>query len=144
MQIWCDIYPWYYPSREVYEWRIIIDTTRNLFTVVDRNDNITRHSPTAVVYKDGLYIVSDIPTKSGKNIVFKVEPFRVIEIVEGGGWHKHVIWACGHKIAEKDYKKHWTTQKYQVLLPNLQQLPKIIRYAIITRDRIRTEYTKLI
>ena len=143
MQVWCDIYP--DPARpKWYQWRIVIDTIRNMFTVVDDKDRETSYQPTTVARRDNLYLVSDIPTRPGVagNIQFLVHdrppslPPPLIEIVGGGGYYKHVIWADGNKVAEKGFGAVWKHKKAVVLPPNIIMIPKLARYEVMLKTKV--------
>ena len=136
MQIWCDIYTW---GAKVYKWRIVIDTVRNLFVVLDSRDRVTKYHNTTVAKRGDVYYVSDVPTRYGVagNIVLKVNLMtRTVEILGGGGGFKHVVYADGWKIAEKPYGARWTRVVKRVPPPNPLALPKLLMYAILVRTKV--------
>ena len=140
MQVWCDIYPLWTPPN-VYQWRIVIDTIRNQFTVVDPNNRVISYQPTTVVYdaSNRVYMVSDIPTRPGVagNIQFTVtEVPPHIEIVGGCGGYKHVVYANGYEVGEKPYFWCWSRTGANVLPPNPPLIPEMAYYEALLRTPV--------
>jgi len=145
MQIWCDIYPvirrWrrFLPSK-VYRWRIVFDTLRNKFVVLDHRDKITPYWPKTVVKAREEYWVSDIPTRRiiASNIrMIVVDAIRLVEIVGGGGGYRHVVYADGWKIAEKWYFQKWKKVRKIVPPPNPLMLSKLVNYEFMLKTDIQ-------
>jgi len=129
VQIWFDIFP--DPAKpDQYQWRVVLDSLRNLFTVLDAEDQKTSFRPTTVALRDNLYYFSDIPTRLGVfgNLVIRILPTSV-EVISGGGAYKHVLWARGRKKAEKDFGLNWEPAKYSAVLPSLLQSLKLVKYS---------------
>ncbi len=138
MQVWVDIYPF----TPTYAYRIVIDTIRNQFTVVDPNNKVISYQPTTVAYdaSNRVYMVSDIPTRPGVsgNIQFTVYEPSYIEIVGGGGGYKHVVYANGYKVAEKGYNSNWQRTGAFVPPPNPLAVPELAYYETILRTNVYT------
>ena len=135
--MWADIYPF----TPTYAYRIVVDTIRNQFTVVDNNNKVMSYQPTTVTYdvKDRLYLVSDIPTRPGvaNNIMFTVtEVPPHIEIVGGCGGYKHVVYANGYKVGEKPFGWCWSRTGANVLPPNPPLIPEMVYYEAILRTNV--------
>ena len=137
MQVWCDVYPF----TPTYAYRIVIDTIRNQFTVVDPNNRVIGYQPTTVSYdaSNRVYMVSDIPTRPGVagNIQFTVTevPPR-IEIVGGCGGYKHVVYANGYEVGEKPFNSCWSRTGANVLPPNPPLIPEMAYYEALLRTPV--------
>jgi len=137
VQVWCDIFTWERPER--YRWRIVIDTVRDLFTVVDDKDEVTEYQKVTVIKKDEVYNVSEHPPlrRAIGNILFLVHRVPpAIEIVGGSGGYKHVVWADGHKIAEKNFWEAWTPTKKFVPPHNPMAVPRLSKYALMVETPV--------
>ena len=136
MQVWFDVYPF----EAVLGWRTVIDTVRNQFTVVDNRNNVISYQPTAVAYdvKDRVYLASDIPWRPGVsgNLMFRVYEPSYIEIVGGGGFLKHVVYANGYKVAEKDFGSNWQRTGAFVPPPNPPLIPEMAQYEALLRTPV--------
>jgi hypothetical protein len=138
MQVWADIYPF----TPTYAYRIVIDTIRNQFTVVDPNNKVISYQPTTVAYdvSNRVYMVSDIPTRPGVvgNIMFTVtEVPPYIEIVGGFGSYGYVVYANGYKVGEKPSGwLNWGRTGAFVPPPNPLEVPELAYYETILRTNV--------
>ena len=136
-QVWADIYPF----TPTYAYRIVIDTIRNQFTVVDNNNKVISYQPMTVTYDapSRVYMVSDVPSRAGPsaNIMFTVtEVPPHIEIVGGCGAYKHVVYANGYEVGEKPYWLCWNRTDANVLPPNPPLIPEMAQYEALLRTPV--------
>jgi hypothetical protein len=128
VQLWLDVYS---PAR----WfrRIILDTLRRAYTVVDERDRRVEHARMAA-YEAGIYTVSvnpwlGIAPGMVVDLVWlrPVEP-ALVEVYSLRSNLKHVLWGNGWVIGEKDYGEAWRPGRYIVPPPNPVQAPRMAYY----------------
>jgi len=145
MQVWCDIYTYPPEVPEIYKWRIVIDTRRNLFVVLNSKDEVTDYQPECVTIKDGIYQVSDIPTREGigTNILFKIVRIPpTIKILKGTeAWFKHVVYFKGRYVGMKDYYPtiYWEPTEKIVIFPAILEARRLLTYML----KVETEVKKV-
>jgi hypothetical protein len=139
MQVWIEVYGISWKPKEL-SWRIVVDTRRDTFTVVDKNDREVAHQPGVVCKRGDIYAVLDVPYLPylwGYSIRFRVLHMPpTLEILEGASPYKHVVYADGWKVAEKPFYAKWTYTKKTVPPPNPLALPKLAKYFLMARTKV--------
>jgi len=113
-----------------YELRTILDTQKEKFTVVGRNDEKIGFVKKAVALKGRTYLLKDTPWRGGVAGNLRAKPLTELGIhLNGkGGWYKHRVWANGNKIATKDFRSRWEEQTLFVPPPYPFKLQKLWKY----------------
>jgi len=142
LQVWCDVFI-DYSRPNWYKWRIVIDTVREMFTVVDDGDSEVGHQLRTVLKVGDTYVVTDVPTNPlvSWNIVFRVNegPMNVphsIEVVGGVSWFKHVVYGDGWRAAEKPFNDYWRRVKALIPPPQPLSIPRLLKYEAMLKTPI--------